>query len=114
LTSSSRHLPKHTYLRDVLDLHLRLENIYKTIQENASHLINVYFSLNSQRTNEIMQVLTLFSAFFLPLTFIAGVYGMNFEIMPELKWKNGYYLTWGLMIFVSLGIFTWFRRKGWI
>ncbi|NJL14506.1 MAG: magnesium transporter CorA [Microscillaceae bacterium] len=114
LTSSGRHLPKHTYLRDVIDLHIRLENIYKTIQENASHLINVYFSLASQRTNEIMQVLTLFSAFFLPLTFIAGVYGMNFEIMPELKWKAGYFYTWSLMLIVALGIYAWFKRKGWI
>jgi magnesium transporter len=114
LSNSSRFLPKRTYLRDVQDLHVRLENLYRTILENAGHLINVYFSLSAQRTNEIMQVLTLFSAFFLPLTFIAGVYGMNFEYMPELKAQYGYWLTWLVMILIAAGIYIWFRRKGWI
>jgi magnesium transporter len=114
LTSAARFLPKRTYLRDVQDMHLRLENLYKTILGNTGYLINVYFSLSSQRTNEIMQVLTLFSAFFLPLTFIAGVYGMNFEYMPELKAPLGYGLTWIVMIAIALGIYFWFKRKGWL
>jgi magnesium transporter len=114
LGSSSRFLPKRTYLRDVQDLHLRLENLYKTILDNTGHLINVYFSLSSQRTNEIMQVLTLFSAFFLPLTFIVGVYGMNFEYMPELKAPVGYFVIWALMIGITGGIYVWFKRKGWL
>lgn len=114
LGNSSRFLPKRTYLRDIQDLHIRLETLYKTILENAGYLINVYFSLSSQRTNEIMQVLTVFSAFFLPLTFIVGVYGMNFEVMPELKWETGYYTVWGLMILIAAGILAWFKRKGWV
>jgi magnesium transporter len=114
LSSAARFLPKKTYLRDVQDLHLRLENLYKTILDNTGYLINVYFSLSSQRTNEIMQVLTLFSAFFLPLTFIAGVYGMNFEYMPELKMSGGYFGTWLVMIGISIGIYVWFKNKGWI
>lgn len=68
----------------------------------------------SQRTNEVMRVLTVFSAFFLPLSFIAGVYGMNFERMPELKHPYGYVGALALMAVVALGIFSWFRRRGWI
>jgi magnesium transporter len=68
----------------------------------------------SQRTNEIMKVLTLFSAIMLPLTFIAGVYGMNFEHMPELATKHGYFVVLGAMLVVAVGMFWLFRRKDWI
>lgn len=61
-----------------------------------------------------MRVLTLFSAFFLPVTFIAGIYGMNFAFMPELRWRLGYPLILGMMLSVSLGIYAWMRKKGWI
>jgi magnesium transporter len=76
--------------------------------------MNLYLSLSSQRTNEAMRVLTVFSAFFLPLTFIAGVYGMNFEYMPELTWKLGYPGAMAAMVLISVGIYFWFKRKGWI
>jgi magnesium transporter len=58
-----------------------------------------------------MKLLTIFSAFFLPLTFIVGVYGMNFDIMPELRWENGYFFTLGLMLLISLAVFGWFKRR---
>lgn len=58
-----------------------------------------------------MKLLTIFSAFFLPLTFVAGIYGMNFENMPELKWRSGYFLTLGIMLFIALVIYFWFKRK---
>jgi magnesium transporter len=61
-----------------------------------------------------MRVLTVFSAFFLPLTFIAGIYGMNFQFMPELGWKLGYPGVMGLMVAVGIGIWVWFKRKGWV
>ncbi|MBU6324655.1 MAG: magnesium transporter CorA, partial [Bacteroidetes bacterium] len=57
------------------------------------------------------KLLTIFSAFFLPLTFIVGVYGMNFQHMPELAWTNGYALAWGLMLFIAALVFVWFRRR---
>jgi magnesium transporter len=79
--------------------------------EDAHSIMNTHISLNSQKSNDVMKLLTIFSAFFLPLTFIVGVYGMNFDHMPELGWKWGYYLTWGIMIAVSVVIFAWFKRK---
>ncbi|HEY1078684.1 MAG TPA: CorA family divalent cation transporter, partial [Bdellovibrio sp.] len=68
----------------------------------------------SYRTNEVMRVLTVFSIFFLPLNFIAGVYGMNFENMPELKAPNGYYMTLAVMAFVVVSITYWMYKKGWL
>ncbi len=84
------------------------------LYESVSYLINLHVSLSSQRTNEVMRVLTVFSAFFLPLTFIVGIYGMNFKVMPELENPYGYYLILLFMAAVSIGIFVWFRRKGWL
>jgi magnesium transporter len=82
--------------------------------EDVNNLLHMQLSLAAHRTNEVVQILTVFSAFFLPLTFIVGVYGMNFEHMPELPEKWGYPAVWTLMIGVSLAIFLWFRRRGWL
>lgn len=79
--------------------------------DEANSLLNIHLASNSQKTNDVMKLLTIFSAFFLPLTFIVGVYGMNFEFIPELKWESGYFVTWGLMIGISVVIFAWFKRK---
>jgi magnesium transporter len=73
--------------------------------------MTTYLSISEQRNNEVVRLLTIFSAFFLPLTFIVGVYGMNFDFMPELKWKYGYLFAIGFMSIVSLVIYIWFRRK---
>lgn len=82
--------------------------------ESAMNLTNLQLSLASQKTNQVMRILTVFSAFFLPLTFLVGVYGMNFEYMPELTWRYGYAAVWGLMIAVTLTIYIWFRKRGWL
>ncbi|KOS05500.1 magnesium transporter [Flavobacterium akiainvivens] len=74
---------------------------------------NFHFSAQSQRMNQIMKTLTIFSAIFLPLTFIVGVYGMNFEHMPELKSVNGYYVVWGIMGAISLAMVIYFKKKDW-
>ena len=91
------------------------------VQDNVTNLINLYLSITSQKTNEasyktneIVRLLTVFSIFFLPLNFLAGVYGMNFEHMPELKSENGYYIVLGIMFTISIGLFTWMYRRGWI
>lgn len=89
--------------------------------ESISSLLNLHISLEGQktneashRTNEVMRVLTIFSCFFLPINFIAGIYGMNFKYMPELEWPYGYEFALGLMAAVVIMIFWWFRRKGWL
>jgi len=82
--------------------------------EDVNNLLHMQLSLAAHRTNEVVQVLTIFSAFFLPLTFIVGVYGMNFAHMPELPQPWGYPMVWGVMIAVCLGIWLWFRHRGWL
>ena len=91
-------------------------NLFYTedVLENVTGLLNLHISLAAQKTNEVMRVLTVFSIFFLPLNFLAGVYGMNFERMPELQSKNGYYYVLSSMALISLGIFLWVWRKGWL
>lgn len=84
------------------------------LHENVTGLINLHLSLATHRTNEVMRLLTIFSVFFMPLTFIVGVYGMNFEYMPELKLSFGYPATLAGMGVVSLSIWGWFRWKGWL
>lgn len=78
--------------------------------ESAS---NLFYSTQNQRMNQIMKTLTVFSVIFMPLTFIVGVYGMNFKHMPELETKNGYYITWLVMIVIAIGMVFYFKRKKW-
>ncbi len=101
-------------LHDVKDLHTKLEVVYGQLVEDVNNLLNAYISLSAQRTNDIVRVLTIFSVFFMPLTFIAGIYGMNFEFMPELKKQWGYPASLALMVLISIGIYVWFKRKKWL
>jgi magnesium transporter len=100
--------------RDTLDNVLRLTDAVDQQRDQLANVKDTYLSVISQRTNEIMKVLTLFSAVMLPLTFIAGVYGMNFEHMPELSTKYGYFFVLGVMVAVGVGMIWLFRRKHWI
>ena len=98
-------------MQDIKDKLLSLILNYDEVLENVNNLLNSYHSVSTQKTNDVMKLLTIFSAFFLPLTFVAGIYGMNFDFMPELKWRFGYFLTIGLMFFISIIIYLWFKRK---
>jgi magnesium transporter len=100
-----------TALQDVKDSLVRLILEYEEALDDSSSLMNTYLTLTAQRSNDVMKLLTIFSAFFLPLTFIVGVYGMNFEVMPELKWRYGYLFVVLLMLAISLITYQWFRRK---
>ncbi|MEO7795851.1 MAG: magnesium/cobalt transporter CorA [Thermoanaerobaculia bacterium] len=100
--------------RDTLENVLRLTDAVDQQRDQLSNVKDTYLSVVSQRTNEIMKVLTLFSAIMLPLTFIAGVYGMNFENMPELRSPNGYFAVLGTMVVVAIGMVAWFRRRKWL
>ena len=97
--------------QDIKDSLLNLITYNDESVENSNQLMNTYLSISDQKNNEVVRLLTIFSAFFLPLTFIAGVYGMNFDFMPELKWKIGYFFSICLMILVVVVIYIWFRKK---
>lgn len=98
-------------IQDIKDLHLRLISLFDQALEDCNNLSNVYISLSAQKTNDVMKLLTIFSVFFMPLTFIAGIYGMNFDNMPELHSKYGYFITMLTMTLIALLIFIWFKRK---
>jgi magnesium transporter len=101
------------YLRDCYDHAIQVLDMVETYRELASSLMDVYLSSISNRMNEVMKVLTVFSTLFMPITFVVGVYGMNFEFMPELKWRWGYLSVWILMLSIEGGLAYFFWRRGW-
>lgn len=101
-------------LQDVIDLYTRIDIMYDHVVEDSNNLLNLYINLSSQKTNEVMRILTVFSVFFMPLTFIVGIYGMNFKYMPELSWMYGYPVVLLLMAVITTLILMWFKRKGWL
>ncbi len=102
------------YLRDVYDHIIQIIDLIETLQEILSGMVDIYLSSISNRTNEVMKILTIIATIFIPLTFIAGVYGMNFKFMPELEFIWGYPLVVLVMITVSIIMLLYFRRKKWI
>lgn len=102
------------YLRDVYDHTIHVIDTMETYRDTLSGLLDVYLSALSNRMNEIMKLLTIISTIFIPLTFIVGVYGMNFRHMPELEWRWGYFAVLGIMLAAALGMLAFFRRKHWI
>jgi magnesium transporter len=108
-----QHKAKPTF-QDLKDYYVKVDTMIESNHDDINGLLNIYISISSQRTNEVMRTLTVFTAFFLPITFIVGVYGMNFEFMPELKHPLGYPAVILSMVVVTLFIYIWFRRKGWM
>jgi magnesium transporter len=106
--------PVLPFFRDIYDHIVRVTDLAESYRDLISGSLEAYLSVVSNRLNEIMKVLTIFSAIMLPLTFIAGVYGMNFDNMPELRSRYGYYAVWGIMIAVAVGMLGFFWRRGWI
>jgi magnesium transporter len=106
--------PMLPFFRDVHDHLVRVTDLAENYRDLISGALEAYLSVVSNRLNEIMKVLTIFSAVMLPLTFIAGVYGMNFENMPELHSRYGYYAVWGIMVVVAVGMLSFFWKRGWI
>ncbi|MCP5117542.1 MAG: magnesium/cobalt transporter CorA [bacterium] len=102
------------YLRDSHDHCLQISEVIESYRELVGAVANTYLSVVSNKTNEVMRVLTIMASLFIPLTFMAGIYGMNFEEMPELKYSWGYPLVWLSMIVVAAGMLTYFYRRGWI
>ncbi len=104
----------NVYLRDVYDHTIQVIDTVESFRDMVSGMLDIYLSSLSNRLNSIMKVLTIITTIFIPLTFVAGVYGMNFENMPELKWKYGYACVLGTMILILLGMIVYFRRKKWL
>lgn len=100
-----------TALQDVKDMLQKLSLSLDETQDDSANLSTIYLSIVSLKTNDVMKLLTIFSVFFMPLTFLAGIYGMNFEFMPELSWKLGYPFVLLVMSLISIVIFLWFKRK---
>lgn len=102
------------YLRDLYDHVNQVNETIEIYRDQMTGLMELYNSTISNRLNNIMKVLTIISVIFMPLTFIAGIYGMNFEFMPELHWKYGYPFALGLMAVMVVAMLAWFRAKKWI
>ncbi len=109
-------IPRDTvpFFRDVYDHFLRVNDTIESYRDSVTSALEAYLSVQSNRMNEVMKTLTMISTVMLPLTFIAGVYGMNFQHMPELEWLLGYPFALVLMSVIAVGILLWFRHKGWL
>ncbi len=102
------------FLRDVYDHTIQVIDNVETYRDILSGMLETYLSSVSYRMNEVMKVLTIIATIFIPLTFIVGVYGMNFRHMPELEWRAGYYVVWGIILAVALAMLAFFKRKKWL
>lgn len=112
--SSLIHKSTRIYLRDIYDHTIEVIDIIEGLRDTVSRMLDIYLSSISNKLNEIMKVLTIIATIFIPLTFIAGVYGMNFEYMPELKWQWGYPVIWIVMAAIGILMLNYFRTKKWI
>jgi magnesium transporter len=102
------------FLRDLYEHLIQIIDTVEIYRDSVAGLLDLYLSSVSQRTNEIMKVLTIMATIFIPLTFLVGVYGMNFHYMPELQWHWGYPALWLLMVACAAGMLMAFRRKKWL
>jgi magnesium transporter len=102
------------YLRDVYDHTIQVIDTVEAQRDMLSGMLDIYLTSVSNRMSEVMKVLTIISTIFIPLTFIAGVYGMNFEFMPELKWRYGYPLIWLVMLAIGVAMLIQFKRRKWL
>lgn len=108
LTSST-----HIFFRDLYDHSIQIVDTSETLRDIILGITDLYMSSLSNRTNDVMRILTIIATLFIPLTFIVGVYGMNFKYMPELEWKYGYPGIWAVMISIIIGMLIYFKRKKW-
>jgi magnesium transporter len=102
------------YFRDIYDHTVQVIDTVETYRDLLSGMLDLYLSSISNRTNEVMKFLTVIGTIFMPMTFLVGVYGMNFKHLPELEWRNGYFMLWGFMIALSIAMIIYFRRKRWL
>lgn len=108
------HTKTLTYFRDIYDHLIQVSENIDIYREMIWSLMDMYMTTISNKMNEVMKVLTIMASIFIPLTFIAGIYGMNFQYMPELQSKYGYFVVWGVMVLIFLGLLYYFKRKKWL
>jgi len=101
------------FLRDVYDHTIQVIDTVESFRDIVSGMLDLYLSSISNKMNAVMKVLTIIATIFIPLTFVAGIYGMNFEYMPELKWHWSYAVVWLVMITIAAGMIIYFRKKKW-
>jgi magnesium transporter len=106
--------PHRIYYRDIYDHLVRIHDLSESVRDVVTGTLDTYLSASNNRLSEVMKALTIVSTIFLPLSFVAGVYGMNFENFPEIKWEYGYLYVWGVFILIVVGMLWFFRRRGWI
>ncbi len=104
----------HVYLRDVYDHTIQIIDTIESYRDILSGMLDIYLSTLSNRMNEVMKVLTIIATIFIPITFVAGIYGMNFKFMPELEWRWGYFMVWGIIIVVVGIMVGFFKKKQWL
>ena len=102
------------YFRDVYDHTIQMIDTIETFRDLLSSMVDIYLSSVSNKMNEVMKVLTIIATIFIPLTFITGIYGMNFEYMPELRWRFGYFVILIVMALLGLGMIIYFKKKRWL
>lgn len=102
------------FWRDLYDHTVQVIDMVETSRDFLASLHDTYLSSLSHRMNEVMKVLTVMSSIFIPLTFLAGMYGMNFKYMPELEWRAGYFIVWAVMLAISGLLIAYFRSRRWI
>ena len=102
------------YFRDVFDHVIRVIETLDSYRDLINGMLEIYLSAVSNRMNEVMKVLTVFATIFIPLTFLVGIYGMNFDYMPELRWKWSYPILWLLFFLIPAGLLLWFRKRKWL
>ena len=102
------------YLRDVYDHTIQIIDTIESFRDMLSGMLDIYLSTISNKMNEVMKVLTIMATIFIPLTFLAGIYGMNFKYMPELEWQWGYFMVWGVMVVIVVSLVGYFKRKRWL
>ena len=104
----------HIHFQELLDNICQATDSSETYREILSDQLNIYHTTISSKLNDVMKFLTIFSVIFIPLTFIAGIYGTNFEVVPELKYEYSYFIMWGVMIVVAIGMLIYFKYRKWL
>ena len=108
------HERTHIHIKELLDNINQATDASDTYRDILSDQLNIYHTTISSKLNDVMKFLTIFSVIFIPLTFIAGIYGTNFEVVPELKYEYSYFIMLGVMLVLAIGMLIYFKKRKWL